>query len=86
MKKIIIRIMSNGCPSCIATAIPHLLRIKGVRGARVIGMNMVVLTEDWLDPEIVVKDSALNTYYRVLSWSIEELGEIRVDYALRPIH
>ncbi|WP_440060099.1 hypothetical protein ACSU1N_02805 [Thermogladius sp. 4427co] len=72
MKKLTMRIKSVGCPGCIATALVRLFRIKGVRGARVVGLNIIVLLDDDVDPLVVIKDPVLNEYYRIISWSIEE--------------
>ncbi|MGC9181934.1 hypothetical protein [Thermogladius sp.] len=32
MKKLVMRIKSIGCPGCIATALIHLFKIRGVKG------------------------------------------------------
>ncbi|MEZ0393991.1 MAG: hypothetical protein ABWK00_02950 [Desulfurococcaceae archaeon] len=70
MKELVMRVAGRGCPGCIATALVHIFRIKGVRGARVVGTEVVVLLDDSASPEVVVKDRALNEYYRILSWSV----------------
>jgi hypothetical protein len=80
MKKLVLRVKSVGCPGCIATALAHLFRIKGVRGARVVGLNIVVLLDDGTDPRVVLEDPVLNEYYRIISWSLEEY---KGDAALR---
>lgn len=87
MKKVVMRIAGRGCPGCIASALVHVFRIEGVRGAKVIGNELVVLIDDSTDPSAVVEDKKLNDYYKVLSWKVEEAprrdgrGEYRLALA-----
>lgn len=70
------KVTSKGCPSCIATIIPHLLKIPGVKGARVLGGELVVLLDDRVDPLSIVRDPVVDMYYRIIQWSIKDVSEI----------
>ncbi|AFK50712.1 hypothetical protein TCELL_0287 [Thermogladius calderae 1633] len=86
MKRLVMRIKSVGCPGCIATALIHLFKIRGVKGARVVGMNIIVLLDDDVDPKVVVEDPVINEYYRVQTWSVEEYKSeaLAGQYSLTP--
>ncbi|MEM0003909.1 MAG: hypothetical protein QXE10_00760 [Desulfurococcaceae archaeon] len=65
MKCVMLEIESKGCSSCVATIIPHLLRLKGVIGAKTLGKTIVVLLEDSIDVESLLENSHIKDYYRV---------------------
>lgn len=69
---LVLRVEGKGCASCVASALIHIYRIKGVQGARVRGREILVLLSDRDDALRVVNDSALNEYYTVREWSIVE--------------
>lgn len=76
MKYLVIEAKSKGCASCIATIIPHLLKIPGVKGARVIGRKIIVLLGDSVDYKSIVENGEVRKYYDILSWSLVEDLEI----------
>jgi len=51
---------------------PDIYRIKGVRGARVRGREILVLLGNRDDALRVVSNPVLNEYYTVREWSIVE--------------
>ncbi|MEM4762836.1 MAG: hypothetical protein QXH78_02255 [Desulfurococcaceae archaeon] len=66
---VLLEVESKGCPSCIATIIPHLLQLKGVRGARVQGRFVVVLLDDEVDVDYIIKNTVINDYYRIKAYT-----------------
>ncbi|MGC8982382.1 MAG: heavy-metal-associated domain-containing protein [Desulfurococcaceae archaeon] len=80
MKYLEITVSSKGCPSCIATIVPHLLKIPGVKGARVIGKRVIVVLDDEADPLKVVESREVVDFYNIESWRV--LGENPVGRAV----
>ncbi|GEM_PF-2407026 len=70
MKCIELEVESKGCPSCVRTIIPHLLKIKGVRGVRTIRNKVYVIIEDHVEPGVIVNNSEIRDFYIIRSWSI----------------
>ncbi|MCC6040741.1 MAG: hypothetical protein LM557_01005 [Desulfurococcaceae archaeon] len=75
MKKLILAVRSKGCANCIATIVPHLFRINGVKGVRVKGRIVEVVLEDGASPDLVVGDDTVRSYYEILDWRVVELGD-----------
>jgi len=72
MWTLVLRVEGKGCASCVASALIHIYRIKGVRGTRVRGKEILVLLSNRDDALRVVSDPVLNEYYTVREWSIVE--------------
>jgi hypothetical protein len=65
MRCVMLEIESKGCSSCVATIIPHLLRLKGVIGAKTLGKTVVILLENNIDVESLLENSHVKDYYRI---------------------
>ncbi|ADV65549.1 hypothetical protein [Desulfurococcus mucosus] len=70
MWTLVLRIESKGCASCVATALTHLFKIKGVSGVKVRGREILVLLRDRSLAEEVVNNPVLREYYVVKEWRI----------------
>jgi hypothetical protein len=69
---LILRIESKGCASCVATALTHLFKIKGVSGVKVRGREILVLLNDKNLVDNVLNNPSLKEYYVIKEWSIVE--------------
>lgn len=75
MKYVKLEIVSKGCASCIRTSITHLLRIPGVRGAKVVGREVIVIVDDNADVQAIASNAELLRYYTIKSWRVLDTSD-----------
>jgi len=70
LKCIELEVESKGCPSCVRTIIPHLLKIRGVRGVKTIRNKVYIIIEENVEPGVIIDNSEIRDFYIIRSWSI----------------